>query len=81
MAGKHHCLAVIPVPPNPSCFTQVNSFVPHGCPLAGLSIHPLQGETLDHACYRSFRCQHGGSSKMGEELFTGASVDPIYCTL
>lgn len=41
---------------------------------------PLQGETLDHACYRSLRCQHRGSSKMGEELFTGASVDHVYCT-
>lgn len=38
MAGKHHCIAVIPGTPNPTCFTQVHSFVHPGCPVAGLSI-------------------------------------------
>lgn len=41
----------------------------------------LQGETLDHACCTSLRHQHRGSSKMGEELFTGASVELVYCSL
>lgn len=36
-AGKHHCKAVIPVAPNPACFTQVNRFVHCGSPVAGLS--------------------------------------------
>lgn len=38
VAGKHHCIAVIPVAPDPACFTQVNSFAHCGCTMAGLSV-------------------------------------------
>lgn len=46
MAGKHHCIAGIPMTPNPACFTQVNSLVHCGCPVAGLSIHHCRVKPL-----------------------------------
>lgn len=46
MAGKHHCIAVIPVTPNPACLTQVNRFVHRGCPVAGLSIYHCRVKPL-----------------------------------
>lgn len=46
MSGKHHCIAVIPVTPNPACFTQANRFVHCGCPAAGLSIYHCRVKPL-----------------------------------
>lgn len=39
-------MAVIPVTPNPACFTQVHSFVHCGCPLAGLNIYHCRVKPL-----------------------------------